>query len=303
MKDALKLKKFKSTIMFFLLFIIIGVWRWTSTNNLFYLIIFGYIGFAIAIGGILNITLSKKHKHWGRKTTQLMIGFFMIGFLGFIGNENMQIEGFFFYVFSGIFAGATLHYLIAKIAGPLYFGRAWCGGACWTAMVLDFLPWVKPKYPRNKKLGIIRYFHFFASLLLIVFLFYVLEYKENDYPSKELVWMIIGNTIYYIIAISLAFGFKDNRAFCKYACPIPVTQKLTAYFAVLKQKVNTEKCTECGLCEINCPMNIRILQYAKEGKRILSTECILCNTCADICPTNAIKTTSGFDFQFKEYIN
>ena len=110
MKDVFKLKKFKSTIMFFLLFIMIGVWRWTSTNNLFYLIIFGYIGFAIAIGGILNITLVKKHKHWGRKTTQLMIGLFMIGFLGFIGNENMQIEGFFFYLFSGKSSSIRIDY-------------------------------------------------------------------------------------------------------------------------------------------------------------------------------------------------
>ncbi|MCD4746671.1 MAG: 4Fe-4S binding protein [Bacteroidales bacterium] len=303
MKDVLKLTKFKFAIIFFLLFIMIGVWRWTSTNNLFYLIIFGYIGFAIAFGNILNVTLSKEHKHWGRKTTQLLVGLFMVGFLGFIGNENMQIEGFFFYLFSGIFAGATLHYFIAKIVGPLFFGRQWCGWACWTTMILDFFPWTKPKYQRNKKLGIIRYLHFFVSLCLILFLFYIAEFKEKDYFSNELLWMIIGNVAYYIIAIFLAFRFKDNRAFCKYVCPIPVSQKLTSYFAILKQKVNNEKCTECGLCEKNCPMDIEILKYAKEGKRTLSTECILCNTCIDICPTNAIKTTLGLDFQLKEYIN
>ncbi len=72
MKDYLKLKKFKSSIIWFLVFIMIGVWRWTSTNSFFYLIIFGYIGFAIAIGGILNVSLSKEHKRWGRKTTQLL---------------------------------------------------------------------------------------------------------------------------------------------------------------------------------------------------------------------------------------
>ncbi len=115
--------------------------------------------------------------------------------------------------------------------------------------------------------------------------------------------MMIGNTTYYTLAIFLAMGFKDNRAFCKYACPIPVTQKLATHFAILKQKVDTQKCTECSLCEQNCPMDVNILGYAKEHKRTLSTECILCNTCVDICPASAITTTSGLDFQFKEYIN
>lgn len=297
-----KLKKFKSAIIFFLLFMLIGVWRYTATGGIFYLFIFGYIGFAIALGNILNVVLSKKNKQWGRKITQLLVGLFMLGFLGFLSNENMQIEGFFFYLFSGIFAGATLHYLIAKVAGPLYFGRAWCGWACWTTMILDFFPWTKPKYQRKKKLGIIRYILFFASLSLVLVLFYIAEYKEEHYFSNEILWMIIGNAIYYVSAILLAFRFKDNRAFCKYACPIPVTQKITTYFAVLKQKVDIEKCTDCGLCEKKCLMDIEILKYAKEGKRTLSSECILCNTCVDVCPVNAIKTTSAFDFQFKEYI-
>ncbi len=46
----------------------------------------------------------------------------------------------------------TIHYAVAKIFGPLIFGRGWCGFACWTAMVLDFLPYKEPKEPR-KKLG------------------------------------------------------------------------------------------------------------------------------------------------------
>ena len=50
----------------------------------------------------------------------------------------MQIEGFLYYLFTGVFEAATIHYAIAKIFGPLLFGRGWCGYACWTAMVLDF---------------------------------------------------------------------------------------------------------------------------------------------------------------------
>lgn len=49
----------------------------------------------------------------------------------------MQIEGFWYYLFSGVVGAGVLHYLIAKIFGPLLFGRGWCGYACWTAMILS----------------------------------------------------------------------------------------------------------------------------------------------------------------------
>ena len=68
----------------------------------------------------------------------------------------MQIEGFWYYLFAGVFEAATIHYAVAKIFGPLIFGRGWCGYACWTAMVLDLLPYKIPKNPR-KKIGWIRY--------------------------------------------------------------------------------------------------------------------------------------------------
>ena len=69
----------------------------------------------------------------------------------------MQIEGFWYYLFLGVFEEATIHYAVAKIFGPLLFGRGWCGYACWTAMVLDFLPYKQPQKPRKERLGVLRY--------------------------------------------------------------------------------------------------------------------------------------------------
>lgn len=65
--------------------------------------------------------------------------FIWLVYLGFLCRENMQIEGFWYYLFLGVFEAATIHYVVAKIFGPLLFGRGWCGYACWTAMVLDLL--------------------------------------------------------------------------------------------------------------------------------------------------------------------
>ena len=84
----------------------------------------------------------------------------MLVYLGLMSQENMQIEGFWYYLFSGVFEAATIHYAVAKIFGPLLFGRGWCGYACWTAMVLDLLPFKAPQKPRKEKLGTMRYVMF-----------------------------------------------------------------------------------------------------------------------------------------------
>ena len=139
----------------------IAVTLWLAKDNLFYLLNFSYIGISIFIGQMLFIC---RYKH-ARRIVQLLIGLYMLIYLGLINNENMQIEGFWYYLFTGVFEAATIHYAVAKIFGPLIFGRGWCGYACWTAMVLDFLPYKVPSGPR-KKIGWIRYTTFVAAFFL-----------------------------------------------------------------------------------------------------------------------------------------
>ena len=85
-------------------------------------------------------------------------------------------------------------------------------------MVLDLLPFKEPSAPR-KHWGMIRYFVFGASLLFVSLLFIL------EVPNKEdIMWwsFIVGNILYYAVGIAPAYQCKDNRAFCKYICPITV---------------------------------------------------------------------------------
>jgi hypothetical protein len=146
---------------FLLIFLAIAIVLWVTRDNLFYLFSFSYIGLSVAIGLFLTAVFPKKIRHRGRLVTQFLVGSYMVIFLGIIGKENMQIEGFFFYLLMGVFTGATIHYLIAKIGGTFIFGRGWCGYACWTVAILDLLPWKKTKQGRIPYLGLFRYVHFF----------------------------------------------------------------------------------------------------------------------------------------------
>ena len=183
---------------------------------------------------------------------------------------------------SGVFEAATIHYVVAKIFGPLLFGRGWCGYACWTAMVLDFLPYKKPQAAR-KKIGFIRYITFAFSFSFVVLLF--LNHVENM-EKIMFIAFIVGNILYYIVGIILAFRFKDNRAFCKYICPITVFLKPMSYFSAARIKCDKEKCISCGKCKKVCLMNVDMIDNSRKRKN--GTECILCMECVKACPRKAL---------------
>ena len=265
-------------IIIWAFFELVAVILYLTTKNLFYLLNFSYIGTCITVGSYLYMNNIK----YARNVVQFAVGLYMLIYLGIISNENMQIEGFWYYLFLGVFEAAVIHYLVAKIIGPIIFGRGWCGYACWTGMILDLLPYKVPKEKR-KKLGFIRYITFLLSFVFVAILFIF----KFDNLSNIMFWaFIIGNVIYYITGISLAFIFKDNRAFCKYICPITIFLKPASYFALIRVKRDKDKCINCKKCIKSCPMNVDMLDNSRKRKN--ATECILCNNCVRNCPKKAL---------------
>ncbi len=273
-----KKRKYILPAAMWLIFESIAITLWLTKDNLFYLFNFSYIGTSITLGILLYLHDYK----YARRIVQLLVGLYMFIYLGVICNENMQIEGFWYYLFTGVFEAATIHYAVAKIFGPLIFGRGWCGYACWTAMVLDFLPYKKPKRPR-RNIGFIRYITFTISLIFVATLF--LCHVENI--EDIMFWaFLIGNILYYITGIILAFLFHDNRAFCKYICPITIFLKPMSYFSFIRIKCDKDKCISCGKCKKVCPMDVDMTDNSRRRKN--GTECILCMECVKNCPKKAL---------------
>ncbi len=272
------MKRYIFPLVIWLVFETIAVALWLTLDNYFYLLNFTYIGVCLALG----LFFYMKKLKYARNIVQFAVGLYMFAYLGIISRENMQIEGFWYYLFLGVFEAAVIHYAVAKIFGPLMFGRGWCGYACWTAMILDLLPYKEARQPR-KPLGFIRYIVFSASLIFVAALFLL---KAPDMPELMFWSFIIGNIIYYAIGITLAFLLGDNRAFCKYICPVAVFLKPASYFSLLRVKNNEEKCVSCGKCKKVCPMDVDMTDNNR--KRLNGTECILCFKCIDECPAKAL---------------
>jgi polyferredoxin len=63
----------------------------------------------------------------------------------------------------------------------------------------------------------------------------------------------------------------------------------------MEQIGDATKCNNCGACGKRCPMDIRITDYIQQGQRVLSTECIVCFECVNVCARGALDMSLGPD--------
>lgn len=253
-------------------------------------VIFPWIGFSISIGILLRKILKGRKRLVGRKIAILMILPCLLLFVPIVNHENFQLGGVVLIVLVGFFGKGFIHYAIAKIFGPLIWGRGFCGWACWTGAILDWLPITGKKKDIPEKAKNLRYISLAISLFIPLYLVFVMNYDVyQDYLyKKEILWMFAGNALYYAIGIPLAFIYNDRRAFCKLACPVGLIMKVPASISIIKIKPKQNDCIECGACNKICPMDIDVMSYIKNKKPITNTECILCSSCRIVCPVNAI---------------
>jgi ferredoxin-type protein NapH len=326
----IRLRPFLPMVVSLAIFAAIALGLWSITGSVFYLVNFLLIGACLALGTGLWPLLSPRRKPMARRLSQLLVGGYLfigigvglvyLGF-GYIMPENLQIEGFWLWLFSGVFMASVLHYLIAKIAGPLLFSRGWCGWACWTAAVLDLLPWKRspgrlaPRWERMRWLSLAVSSLGMVGLMLVtglsVWRTIGVVRVSGEVPVgvtryagiaqiPELWWFLAGNAAYYVVGITLAAVLRDNRAFCKYLCPVCLLMKAGSRFSLLKIGTNAAACTFCGACERACPMDVRITEYLREHRRVSCSECIICQSCIAACPRGALQFSLGFDVGFRD---
>lgn len=167
MRKNSMLRKYMLSILLFLLFETVAITLWLVKDNLFYLLNFSYIGGCIALG----TALFTAGKSYARHFVQLAVGSYMLLYLGIISCENMQIEGFWYYLFLGVFEAATIHYAVAKIFGPLLFGARLVRLCLLDSYGAGLSALQAAAETASEKAGMLRYVMFALSLALISGLF------------------------------------------------------------------------------------------------------------------------------------
>nr|WP_122012097.1 4Fe-4S binding protein [Maliibacterium massiliense] len=90
-----------------------------------------------------------------------------------------------------------------------------------------------------------------------------------------------------LLAVLLVLSILLYRPFCRYLCPLGVIYGFFNKIALLRYRVDAEKCTACGVCQRTCPMDIPTYKTPN------SAACIRCGACVKACPHRAIGTTLG----------
>ena len=109
--DRFNFAKLTQPVILMAFFWVIAVVLWQIKDNIFLLFNFLYLGTAIGVGVGLYMALPRRKKHWGRRVSQVLMGGYLLLFLGVMKQENMQLEGFFYYLMAGFFSGSLIQFL------------------------------------------------------------------------------------------------------------------------------------------------------------------------------------------------
>jgi len=96
------------------------------------------------------------------------------------------------------------------------------------------------------------------------------------------------------VGLTVAVSFFFRRVWCRF-CPTGSSLAILNRFKgfkwapLLHIEKDGEKCKDCEVCKIACPMQVNEL-YEQEDGKINSSKCILCAHCVESCPhPDAIK--------------
>ena len=94
--------------------------------------------------------------------------------------------------------------------------------------------------------------------------------------------------ILIVFAGILLLGRVTRRYWCRYLCPLGALYGLFSGLRIVRRQT-TDDCIDCGRCYKACKMDA----IASDFRSYSHHECIECMTCVHICPTNALKYTTG----------
>ncbi len=197
-------------------------------------------------------------------------------------------------------------------------GRFWCGWVCPLGTLMDGMDWLRRMLARPRRrlsasverfLFYLRHFLLWATIAISVIIGLPLFGQgANDalflvycqlcpsrllypglggvnpcwYDTTNSITMLLTGLGWLMLAVFL-LGFAVPRFWCR----ICAVGALTGYFnrgALLTLEKVPQRCTSCGTCQRNCPVDLSGVYLDRHGPVVTQPECQLCLTCLEDCP-------------------
>jgi len=204
----------------------------------------------------------------------------------------------------GLIAGDAL-FFAGLFLTSLVTGRAFCGWLCPAGATQELCSRVNSRQFNGGKRNLIKYLIWVPWMAIVVLMFLhaggvkgisPLYQTWNGISVQNLPSLIMFAAIAGSIALFALVAGK--RAACHTICwmaPFMIAGtkiKVALGLPSLHLTADKTRCIGCKQCTSNCPMSLNVTEMVQKGD-MANSECILCATCVDICPQNAIQFTLG----------
>lgn len=189
--------------------------------------------------------------------------------------------------------------LVLWIGATLALGRAWCSWICFYGGLDEGFSRIG-KRPRIKRVGRAWTYLPFALLIAVMLISAVSLspfYCEWLCPFKAVTEapaitnaLVVFQTVLFVTlflgtVVVLPLLLK-RRAQCGLFCPFGAFQSFTNAVSAFDVRIDTTKCTKCGLCVRSCPTFSLTEESVSKGRTLMT--CTRCGRCVDVCPVQAV---------------
>jgi len=190
-------------------------------------------------------------------------------------------------------AASALILLIGMLVMALVYRRSFCGNICPLGTLQGIFGALgrrlfkhRPQVPRRVD-AVARLIKYAVLVLFAVWSWQAAELVMRPY-DPWVAWAHLTSAEVFtsfgvglaILVVSLVGSLVYERFFCKYLCPTGALLGLLARISVLRIRRDAEACTDCGMCDRVCMMNVKVAT----ADTVTSSECISCNECVNACP-------------------
>jgi len=180
------------------------------------------------------------------------------------------------------------------VLSTLWIGRRFCGWVCPLGAVQEGIFSLRSKSYKikrrlpfwyDRKFSVIKYLLLGLTIFLAVMTLGWRYMRLCPFVTLSRLPVLLWQSALVLVLIVIS-SFLVERFWCRFLCPyaalMNIAQKLGKFMGVsrAKMKRNLERCNDCGVCVLYCPMNLNL----SESEYIQSEDCIHCGLCAEVCP-------------------